>query len=174
MDRGNIVIMIAINLIAGVVLYQRLHSMGHVPSLKEMLHHYGESLFPPSPHHMRPACGFVNATKLVISSKRVVLEKGVAPASSKSLHTVLHVPRAPMPSLVCFSSGLLALMQSNKAHASQVIGLGMIAQAAKRIEMPQYGAKLVLTACLVCSCHHQRKDREHPRQAAFRQVLQSH
>lgn len=95
MDRGNIVIMIAINLIAGVVLYQRLHSMGHVPSLKEMLHHYGESLFPPSPH-MRPACGFVNSTKLVISSKRVVLDKGVAPASSKFLHKVVYAPRAPI------------------------------------------------------------------------------
>jgi hypothetical protein len=82
LDRGNVLFMLAINLVAASVLYQRLHTMGYVPSVKEMVHEYGERFLPPS-HHMRGECGFVNSSNLVITSRRVVLDTGVVPASSE-------------------------------------------------------------------------------------------
>lgn len=82
MERGNVLFVLAINLVAAFVMYQRLHTMGYVPSIKEIIHDIGDRVLPPT-HHVRPECGFVNSSNVVIMSTRVVLDSGVAPATSE-------------------------------------------------------------------------------------------
>jgi hypothetical protein len=86
LDTSMIVIILAANVIAASVLYQRLDSLGytvpfkdHVEALYEKLGIY---------HAAYPQCGQLQDTMFILTSSRVVHPDGVRPGASEESSTL--------------------------------------------------------------------------------------
>lgn len=81
MDRTIVIWVVAANVLAAGMLYQRLESLGYMNSVK----HHVEALIEQLGlfHASYPQCGLLKDTMFIITSSRVVHPDGVRPGASK-------------------------------------------------------------------------------------------
>jgi len=88
MDKVAVFWILAANLLAGGMMYQRLDKMGYLAPIK----HQAAAVFEPLLeelglfHASYSQCGLQNSTMFIITSSRVVHPDGVRPGASKCLH----------------------------------------------------------------------------------------
>lgn len=88
MDKVAVFWILAANLLAGGMMYQRLDKMGYLTPIK----HQAAAVFEPLLeqlglfHASYSQCGLQNSTMFILTSSRVVHPDGVRPGASECLH----------------------------------------------------------------------------------------